>query len=53
MTMNSLINSFIACTLKAEEIIKICKPYLPSNDLKKLHLKIAAMYRDNEMDDVD
>ncbi len=51
--MNTILNSFVECKLKSEDIIKVSKQYLPPDDIVRMRLKIAAMYRDDQIDDVE
>ncbi|CAF3682573.1 unnamed protein product [Rotaria sp. Silwood1] len=51
--MINKINSFIECRLKISEILEVCQPVLPSHDFIRIQLNIAAMYRDNNIDDVE
>jgi hypothetical protein len=51
--VNNLLNSFIECNLKSEKIIEFCKQHLSLDEVIYIRLKIAAMYRDDNMDDVD
>jgi tetratricopeptide (TPR) repeat protein len=51
--VNNLLNSFIECSLKSEKIIEICEQHLPSDEIIHIRLKIAAMYRDDKIDDVE
>ncbi|CAF4996231.1 unnamed protein product, partial [Rotaria sp. Silwood1] len=48
----NIINSFTGDGLKPKDILEIYKRLLPSEDVIQTCLKIAAMYRENEMDDV-
>ncbi|CAF4725439.1 unnamed protein product [Rotaria sp. Silwood1] len=41
------------CRLKISEILEVCQPVLPSHDFIRIQLNIAAMYRDNNIDDVE
>ena len=51
--VNNLLNLFTDGDLKVEKIIEVSKGLLSVGDRMKIHLKIASMYRDDQMDDVE
>jgi hypothetical protein len=50
--MTNLLDSFTKKELKPQTILEIGTQLLPPEDVIQMRLKIAAMYRDNQMDDI-
>ncbi|CAF4091354.1 unnamed protein product [Rotaria magnacalcarata] len=51
--MENTLSSFVQCHLTTIETLQLCELLLPSDDSVRVRLKIAAMYCDNEIDDVE
>lgn len=50
--VTTITNSFTAYELKPDDILKIYQRLMSAEDVVEIRLKIAAMYRENETDDV-
>lgn len=47
--INNLLNVFIEGKLKWESIIEVCTSYLPTNITDSMQLRVAAMFREDEI----
>lgn len=50
--VNNLLDLFTDCNLQPEDVIQVSSRLLSADDQNKIRLKIASMFRDDEMDNV-
>ncbi|UJR12747.1 hypothetical protein I4U23_016921 [Adineta vaga] len=51
--VNQLLNVFVEGNIECQQIIEVCKRYLTSNITERMRISVAALYRENEIYNVE